>query len=128
VLFALAFAAGRLRREHQRALELAALAVGAGVAVLLSLPVATEDLFYSSMALILGGLGLTLALVRYRLVLAWSSAAVMLLVLSVQYFAKLKGALHWGVLAVGFGILVLMAAALYERKLKRLLPDRNRWD
>jgi hypothetical protein len=72
--------------------------------------------------------GLTVALLRWRLALALTSAAVMVLVLSVQYFAKLKSALHWGVLAVGFGILVLLAAALYERKLKQLLPDYSRWD
>jgi hypothetical protein len=127
-LFALTFAANGLRREHRRALEFAALGVGAGVAVLLSFPAAAEDLFYSSLALVLGGMGLTVALLRWRLVLALTSATVIVLVLSVQYFAKLKSALHWGVLAVGFGILVLLLAALYERKLKQLLPDYSRWD
>jgi hypothetical protein len=128
MLFALALASRALRREHRRALELAALGAGAGVAFLLSLPVARDDLFYSTMALAFGGAGLTVALLRWRLVLALASAAVMLLVLSVQYFAKLASALHWGLLAVGFGLLVLLAGMLYERRLKQLLPEWNRWD
>jgi hypothetical protein len=128
VLFALALTSSALRREHRRALELAALGVAAGVAFLLSLPVARDDLFYSTMALSFGGAGLTVALLRWRLVLALASAAVMLLVLCVQYFAKLAGALHWGLLAVGFGLLVLLAGTLYERKLKQLLPEWSRWD
>lgn len=52
----------------------------------------------------------------------------MLIVLCVQYFAKLTQAVHWGLLALGFGVLVLCFAAAYERKLKRLLADREAWE
>jgi hypothetical protein len=82
----------------------------------------------SRTAVVLGDAGLTVALLRWRLVLALASATVVLLVLCVQYFAKLAGALHWGLLAVGFGLIVLFFATLYERKLKQLLPEWSRWD
>ena len=128
LLFGLALGSSSLRREHRRFVELGAVATGAGVAFLLSLPVARDDLFYSSMALAFGGAALAVALLRFRLILAVAGAALTLLVLCIQYFAKLAAALHWGLLAVGFGLLVLFAATLYERKLKQLLPDFERWE
>ncbi|HEY6559183.1 MAG TPA: hypothetical protein VI072_17990 [Polyangiaceae bacterium] len=57
-----------------------------------------------------------------------TSSGAVLIVLCVQYFAKLTQAVHWGLLALGFGVLVLCFAAAYERKLKRLLADREAWE
>jgi hypothetical protein len=128
LLLAVAIASKPRGRAHRQAVEIGAVGVGAGIPFVLSLAVARDDLFYSSMALLLGGAALAVALVYRRLLLAMASAGLMLLVLSVQYFAKLGATLHWGLLAVGFGLVVLCAATLYERKLKQLLPGWQRWD
>ena len=45
----------------------------------------------------------------------------------VQYFAKLHEAVHWGLLAVGFGVALLGLAILYEKKVKHLLPKLKQW-
>ena len=47
--------------------------------------------------------------------------------LCVQYFAKLSEELHWGLLALGFGLALLAFATLYERKIKVLLPELRTW-
>lgn len=117
-----------LRPEHRRLIELAALSIGPGVFFLLSVPVARSDVTYSGFVLISGGIALTAAVWRRRLLLSMASAGLLLLVLCVQYFAKLTQAVHWGLVALGFGLLILCLAAAYERKLKRLLQGSGAWE
>jgi hypothetical protein len=126
-LLGMAVVGRALQTEPRRLLEIAALAAGPGVFCLLSFPVVREDVLYSTLVLLWGGAGLLIAVWRRRLLLSSASAGLVLLVLGVQYFAKLTRAVHWGLLALGFGLLLLCLAAAYERKLKRLLADSRPW-
>ena len=47
--------------------------------------------------------------------------------LFVQYFAKLSQHVHWGLLALGFGVAILVLAILFERKVRHAIPRLKEW-
>ena len=116
------------RKAAYRLLEVAGLLNFFGLLTLLSLPHCDEEFFYISL-LIFGGLIVMALGVWGRRAMFVSIASVALLLnLIVQYFAKLSqlGA-PTGLLAVGFGIGLLLLAVIWEQKVKALLPRLKSW-
>jgi hypothetical protein len=118
----------RSTSADRRAMEVVAVVVGVGAPLLLSLPSVVSDLAYSALGLVSGTLFLVFALAKRRLVLAAASTLLVLLLLGVQYFAKLSQALHWGLLCLGLGVFLVTLAVLYERRIKAWLPRLGAWE
>lgn len=118
----------RASSGDRKALELSAVVVGVGAPFLLSLPSVVNDLGYSALALGSGTLLLVFALAKRRLFLGAASTALVLVLLGVQYFAKLSQAFHWGLLSLGLGLFLVTLAVLYERRLKAWLPRLGEWE
>jgi hypothetical protein len=126
----LLLALGRARPsqpEHRRALEVASVLVVGGVPLLSSLPEVESELAFAGLTLVSGVSLLGIALWRKRLFLALASSVLLLSLFTIQYFAKLSQAVHWGILCVGFGLVLLASGVLYEKKLKGVLPARE-WE
>ncbi len=104
------------------------LGLAVGIPFVLLLPKAQDDWLYSAIALGAGGVLLLVGVWRRRLVLSLGSAALTLSVLGIQYFAKLGQTVHWGLLSLGFGVLLLTVAVLYERRLKSVLPPLHEFE
>jgi hypothetical protein len=121
------FSRDATRKASYRMLEVAGLVNFFALTTLLSLPDADDEFFYIS--LILAGTVGSIALGvwgRRAMHVAIASSAL-LLNLFIQYFAKLSEEIHWGLLALGFGIALLLLAILYERKIRHLLPKLKEW-
>lgn len=123
----LSFATGRSSRDR-RTLELVAVLTAVGAPLLISLPSVVSDLAYSSLALVSGVSLLLVALWKRRLFLAFASAVLSLLILGVQYFAKLSQAFHWGLLSLGLGLFLVTLAVLYEKRIRVWLPKLGVWE
>jgi hypothetical protein len=109
-------------------LPLLAAVLGAGTPFLLSLSDPRGDLAYSSLSLLVASVFCFVALAKKRVLLLALASALMVLVIGVQYFAKLSNAVHWGILCVGFGVVLLVGAVLYERRLKSALARVEGWE
>ncbi len=55
------------------------------------------------------------------------ASGALLLNLCIQYFQKLRDTFPTAVLAVGFGVGLLIAGGIYERKLRHVLPKLKDW-
>ena len=62
-----------------------------------------------------------------RALLVSVAGVALLLNLLIQYFAKIGSQLHWGLVVLGFGLLLLALAVFYERRIKHLLPQLTGW-
>ncbi len=115
------------RKAGYRLLEGAGLTLFFSVVTILSLPDADQELFYAALVLLGGAAVVGLGVVSRRTVLVAVGAGGLILNLFIQYFAKLSQVAHWGFVAVGFGLLLLALAVVYERKVKALLPAMKEW-
>ena len=70
---------------------------------------------------------IAIGLVKRRVVLVGAAAISLVVETFVQYFAKLHDALPWGFLALGFGVVLLALAFLFERKVRPHLEELSRW-
>jgi hypothetical protein len=126
VALGLLFARDAERKTPYRIIEAAGLATFLGTITLLSL-LRYQDYLYA--AVLLGG-GLTAigagALSRHVLLVVVPAFALVLQVWF-QYFAKLTGKAHMGLLLVGFGIGLLATAALFEKRVRPRLGELTTW-
>ncbi|RMG10517.1 MAG: hypothetical protein D6731_17310 [Planctomycetota bacterium] len=115
------------RKLPYRMVEGAGLLAYFGLLTVLSFAHPVRDTFYVFLLLAGGALALGAGLRLRRAMLVWVAGPALLLTLVVQYFAKLSQVAPFGLVAVGFGLLLLGAAVLYERKLKQLLGETKGW-
>lgn len=55
------------------------------------------------------------------------ASGALLLDLWIQYFQKLRETFPTAVLVIGFGIGLLVAGVIYERKIRHVLPKLKEW-
>lgn len=127
VLLGTLFSAHAQRKLAYRLLEVVGLLLFLGTFTLLSLPDAGHELFFAGTLLLGGGAVIALGVWQRRAMHVTIAGAALLLNLFVQYFAKLSDALHWSLLAVGFGLALLGLGIAYERHVKHLLPKLKEW-
>ncbi len=126
-ILAIALAADHLEAIERRGVELASVGAFFGVFGLLCLPHLERDYLFMSILFAGGALMIAVGLVKRRVVLVGAAAISLVVETFVQYFAKLHEALPWGFLALGFGVVLLALAFLFERKVRPHLEELSRW-
>ncbi len=114
------------RKAGYRLVEVAALLQLFGLTTLASLTRA-DDFFYPGVILLAGTFALALGVVRRHVVIVALASGALLLNLWIQYFQKLRDTFPTAVLVIGFGIGLLVAGVLYERKIRHILPKLKDW-
>ncbi len=114
------------RRAGYRFVEVAALLQLFGLTTLASL-VRSEDFFYPAAILLTGTFALALGVARRHVVIVALASGALLLNLWIQYFQKLRDTFPTAVLVIGFGIGLLVAGVIYERKIRHVLPKLKEW-
>lgn len=109
-----------------RLVELAGIGLFFFVLTILSLG-EQEDVVYPLLILAGGTALLVVGVTRERLMLVAGAVVGLTLNAWVQYFARLHGVLPTPLLMIGFGLSILVAGVLYERKVKGLLAGMKGW-
>jgi hypothetical protein len=113
-------------KNRYRRIEIVALLQLFGLTTLGSL-IRSEDFFYPALILLTGAFSLWLGATRKHVVIVVIASGALLLNLCIQYFQKLRDTFPTAVLAVGFGVGLLIAGGIYERKLRHVLPKLKDW-
>jgi hypothetical protein len=87
-----------------------------------------KDLFYPGLVLVLGVAALALGARTRRAALVVLAAGALLVELTIEYFARLWDVFPASVLVLVFGLALLAGGVVYERTLKRLVPELKSWD
>lgn len=109
-----------------RLVELAGICLFFFVLTILSLG-ESDDVVYPLLILAGGTALLVVGVTRERLMLVAGAVVGLTINAWVQYFARLHGVLPTPLLMIGFGLSILVAGVLYERKVKGLLQGMKGW-
>lgn len=117
---------GAASKTGYRAVEVAALSQLFGLTTIASV-LRPDDFFHPAAILVTGTLALMIGVARRHVIIVGLASGGLLLNLWIQYFEKLRNAFPTAALVIGFGLALLGAGVLYERKVRHVLPRLESW-